>query len=97
MFKHEIHTTTERPIRYRNFRRSATTKVLIDKKIQKMLQANVIRLSISPWSSQPLIVKKKDGSLRFTVDYRPLNHIAIVDPYPIPRIDDIHDTLSNSK
>jgi putative transposase len=97
LFQHEIHTTTEKPIHSRIFRRSATSKLLIDQEVEKMLNAKIIRNSFSPWSSQPCMVKKKDGSLRFTVDYRSLNKITIPDPYPIPRIDDIHDTLSNSK
>ena len=97
LFRHEIHTTTEKPIHSRIYRRSAASKALIDQEVQKMLQAKVIRNSVSPWSSQPCMVKKKDGSLRFTVDYRSLNNITVADPYPIPRIDDIHDTLSNSK
>jgi len=47
--------------------------------------------------SPAVLVKKKDSSIRFCVDYRKLNAITIKDFYPIPRIDDMFDWLvSNS-
>lgn len=42
-------------------------------------------------------VRKKDGSLRFCVDYRKLNHVTAKDANPLPRIDDSLDSLTNAK
>jgi hypothetical protein len=57
----------------------------------------VIPTSSSPWSSPVVIIKKKDRSPRFCVDYRQLNLITKRDVYPLPRIDDIIDKLARSK
>ena len=43
------------------------------------------------------VVRKKDGSARFCVDYRKLNSITHKDTYPLPRIDDTLDTLGESQ
>ena len=61
--------------------------------VQQMLASNVIRPSNSPWASPAVMVKKKDGSLRFCVDFRQLNAATIKDAHPLPRIDDLLDAL----
>ncbi|UYV68116.1 hypothetical protein LAZ67_5003095 [Cordylochernes scorpioides] len=65
--------------------------------VEKMMETKIIRPSSSPWASPVILVRKKDGSLRFCVDYRRLNKITKKDVYPLPRIDDALDTLSGSR
>ena len=65
--------------------------------IEDMLSRGVIQSSSSPWSSPIVLVPKKDGSVRFCIDYRRLNGVTRKDVYPLPRIDDILDTLGTSQ
>ena len=58
-----------------------------------MLQANVIRPSISPWAPPIVLVTKKDGSVHFCVDYRKLNQVAKFDAYPMPQIEEMIDMI----
>ena len=70
-----------------------TARELVD----EMLKKGVIEDSVSPWSAPIVLVKKKDGSTRFCVDYRKLNDVTVKDPYPLPRIDDTLDALGGAK
>ena len=65
--------------------------------INDMLKKWVIELSTGPWSSPIVLVKKKDGSLRFYVDFRKLNDVTKKDAYPLPRIDNTLDVLAEAK
>ena len=65
--------------------------------VQQMLASDVIRPSNSPWASPVVMVKKKDGSLRFCVDFRQLNAATVKDAHPLPRIDDLLDALHGAR
>ena len=65
--------------------------------VQQMLSSGVIHPSNSPWASPVVMVKKKDGSLRFCVDFRQLNPATIKDAHPIPSIDDLLGALHGAR
>ena len=50
------------------------------------------RPSASPWASPAVLVRKKDGTLRFCIDYRHLNSVTQTDSHPLPRINDLLET-----
>ena len=60
----------------------------------QMLQQGVIEPAHGPWSSLIVLVKKKDGSTRFCIDFQKLNDVTRKDAQPLPRIDDTLDALS---
>lgn len=95
--EHKINTINETPIFQYPYRKSPKENDLIKEEVDKMLKANIIRPSNSPWSAPALMIPKKDGSLRFCVDYRLLNQITVQDPFPVPRTEDIFDRLAQSK
>ena len=65
--------------------------------LKEMLDAGAIRESESPYSSNVVLIRKKDGSLRLCIDFRKLNSRTIRDSYNLPRIDDTIDTLIGAK
>ena len=65
--------------------------------VQQMLSSNVIRPSNSPWACPVAMVRKKDGSLRFCVDFCQLNAATVKDAHPLPRIDDLLNALHGAK
>ena len=65
--------------------------------VDEMLAQGVIQPSVSTWSSPVVLVPKKDGTSHFCVDYRQLNGVSRKDVYPLLRVDDILDTLGDTK
>ena len=64
--------------------------------LQDMLKVGAIRKSVSPWASPVVLVRKKDGSLRFCIDLRKLNSRTIKDAYSLPRIEESLDCLNGA-
>ncbi|HEY9845636.1 MAG TPA: retropepsin-like aspartic protease/reverse transcriptase, partial [Candidatus Caenarcaniphilales bacterium] len=71
------------------------------KEVRRYLDENLrkgfIRPSESPARSPVLFAKKKDGTLRFCVDYRALNNITIKDRYPLPNAKELRSRLGRAK
>ena len=62
-----------------------------------MFDAGAIRESQSPFSSNVVLVRKQDKSLRLCIDFRRLNNRTVKDAYSLPRIEDTIDTFARSK
>jgi hypothetical protein len=72
------------PISKRPYRMPPKELAELKNQLQELLDKGYIRPSSSPWGCPALFVKKKDGSLRLCVHYRPLNAVTIKNKYPLP-------------
>ncbi|XP_033761705.1 uncharacterized protein LOC117343459 [Pecten maximus] len=95
--QHDIVTLTEEPVRAKSHNIPYNMKKTIQDEVKKMLKMGVITPSESPYSAPVVIVKKKDGSNRFCIDYRQLNRVTIFDAEPMPNADDIFARLSGHR
>ena len=96
VISHRIDTGDAPPIRQYPRRLPYAFREEVRSQVTDMLQKGVIQPSSSPWASPIVLVKKKDGSYRFCVDYRKLNAVTKKDAYPLPRVDDLLDALKGS-
>ena len=62
-----------------------------------MVEIEAIRKSNSLWASAVVLLRKKDGSLRFCIDFRHLNNRTIKDAHGLPRIEETLDCLNGAK
>ena len=94
---HSIDTGDHRPIKQPLRRTPFALRTKVDQLIEEMLDQQVIEPSESPWASPIVLVQKRDGGVRFCVDYRKLNRVTKLDEFPLPRIDDTLDRLTGSR
>ncbi|GBN76508.1 Retrovirus-related Pol polyprotein from transposon 297 [Araneus ventricosus] len=97
MTQHRINTGNHPPIKQYPRRLPLAKKEEAERLVKEMVDNGIIEESSGPWASPIVLVKKKDGSTRFCVDYRKLNEITIKDSCPLPRIDDTLDALNGSQ
>ena len=98
MIEHRIHTTSDHPpIRQQPRRVPHNLLEVVDSQLDEMLDRGLIQESSSPWASPVVLVKKKNGDVRFCIDYRRLNSISHHDAFPVPRVDDALRSLGGAK
>jgi transposase InsO family protein len=69
----------------------------LDDEMDKMIRDEVVETSISPYCTYPVLAAKKDGGIRFAIDYRRLNNVTIKDKTPLPRLEDLIAAVEGSK
>ena len=92
----ELHPGTS-PISMTQHRMAPVELQELSVQLQELLDKGFIRPSTSPWGAPVLFAKKKDKTLRLSIDYRQLNRVTIKNRYPLPRIDDLFDQLRGAR
>src|SRR3954464_16070193 len=85
------------PIAQRPYSMNPSELVELKKQLDAMLEIGLIQPSASPWRSHVLFVDKKDGGNHLCTDYRKLNDVTIKNEYPLPKIEDLFDQLTDAK
>ena len=97
VLQHQILTGVANLISQAPYRSAFKQREKIQTQVSEMLQDGIIEPSGSPWASPVVLVKKKDGSWRFCVDFRKMNLLTEKDVYPLPRIDDALSRLDGAR
>ena len=97
LVKHDIDVKGSKPIRLSPNRVPQMYRGWMREELDRMSEDEIIEESVSPWGAPVVLVKKKDGSLRFCIDYRRLNGKADLDAYPMPRIEELIDRLGGAQ
>ena len=96
MVKHKIRLDNYTPFKERYRRIPPNLFDEVKKHLKEMIEVGAIRKLSSPWASAVVLVRKKDGSLRFCIDLRKLNARTIKDAYSLPHIDETLDCLGGA-
>ena len=92
-----IDTGDTSPIKQRPYRTPFLQRPVVEAHLAKMLEADIIRPSVSPWASPIVIVGKKDKSTRLCIDFRKIYEYSVPNCYPLPQIDDVLASLGGAK
>ena len=94
--EHEIHLTDPVPFKERFRKIPPGMMDEVRKSLREMVETGAIRPSNSPWCNAVVLVRKKDGSLRFCVDFRRLNAKTVKNSHPLPRITTVLEKLQGA-
>lgn len=97
LVEHDIVLKPDATVRRMSYRIPERLLVSLKKEVDLMLSLGIIQQSKSEWCNPVVLVPKKDGTIRFCIDFRYLNSISKFDSYPTPRIDDLIDRLGKAK
>jgi hypothetical protein len=97
LVQHSIDTADYKPIHQAPYKSGWKEQKITQTQIRHLQSARIIEPSGSPWAAPVVLVRKKDGTWRFCVDYRKLNAITTRDAYPLPQIEDALSRLEGSR
>lgn len=97
LIEHEIRTTTEQPVRVKQYPLPYQMTETVKEEVKKMLDMGVIEKSDSDYSSPVVLVRKKDGTCRFCLDFRQLNKVTLFDSEPMPYVEDLFVKVGHCK
>uniref|UniRef100_A0A3Q1GC55 Gypsy retrotransposon integrase-like protein 1 n=1 Tax=Acanthochromis polyacanthus TaxID=80966 RepID=A0A3Q1GC55_9TELE len=97
LVEHSIQLKDSTPVRQRMYRIPQKLVPVLEEEIAVMLELGVIEPSTSEWSNPIVLVLKKDGSIRFCIDFRKVNAQSAFDAYPLPRLDDLIERVGQAR
>jgi len=97
VLSYEINTGDNRPVKESLRRHPQGYLSHIDEFVKDLLQRNLIEPSHFAWSSNAVIVRKANNSLRFCCDSRRINNLTVKDAYPLPRIDTCLESMGGAQ
>jgi hypothetical protein len=95
--EHNIETGDSPPIHQAPYASAWKARTVVNGQVKILDDAGLIEISDSAWSAPVVLIRKKDGTWRFCVDYRKLNAVTIRDVYPLPRIADVLSRLEGAQ
>ena len=97
MVKHKIELTDDTPFKQRTRRIPPGMYAEVRQHIKSLLDGGIIQKSKSPWASNVVLCRKKNGELRMCVDFRQLNLRTKKDSYALPRTEEILEALAGNR
>jgi hypothetical protein len=97
LVQHIIDTGDHAPFKKALRRHPLAYLPVIDEHVDRMLEAGVIEPAVSPWASNVVLIRKKNNSLRFCIDFRRLNAMTTKNSYPLPRVEDCLRSVGNAQ
>ena len=94
---HTVDTGSSKPVKQMMRRTPSCFVGEEEPHLDKMIKPGVIQPSVSEWASAPVLVRKRDGTVRWCVDYRALNSVTTKDVFPLPLVEDCLDTHAGHK
>ena len=95
--EHTIELLDHKPFKERFRRITPLVVEEVHQHIQEMLDGGVICPSQSPWCNTVVLVRKKDGSLHFCIDFRRLNHKTKKDAFPLPQMQETMESMVGAR
>ncbi|CAG2250028.1 unnamed protein product [Mytilus edulis] len=94
---HDIKLSSETPVRTKPYPIPYSMLDTVNAEVSKMLDLGVIEASTSPYASPIVIVKKKDNTNRFCIDFRSLNSQTLFDAEPMGNAEEMFSKLAGHK
>lgn len=94
LLQHHIYSNTDVQIKQKPYRMSVEKQQILEQHLKTMLDEGIIVSSYLAWASPVVLVPKKDGGFRVCVDYRKLYAVTETDPYPLPNINELLESLA---